>query len=58
MYRHRKTESWKPEENKIRESKKCYKSKDMWSEIENGFTAKLNGNVCEILENIVVRFAD
>lgn len=58
MYSHRKTKSCKLEENKTRESKKCYKSKEIWSEIENRFIAKLNGNVCKILEKIVVRFAE
>lgn len=54
----KKQNSWKPKENETRECNRCHQNDEIQSDIENWFAVKLDGNVCEILENIVIRLAE
>lgn len=58
MYKQRKTkiiETWREQ---TREYKRCHRFEEIWSDIAIWFAAKLDGNVCGILEDVVVRFAE
>lgn len=46
------------EKNKIRECKRCYRSEEIWLDIDIWFVVKFDGNVCDIWENVVVRFVE
>lgn len=57
MYKHGKTKIMETCREQT-ECKRWHQSEEIWSDNEIWFAAKLNGNVYEIMENVVVGFAE